>query len=140
MNKMFLSLTELHKLLLRQGHILDADRKLNTDVAPTPEMVVTIANNLDPFHDPIHRNHYFASLLDWEEDKPLLRNHSDFTLPESFAAALDIEPIGGKYMSGNFLLGPFRWLIRIPESLCPSQHIVGVAYVLEVFSITTHNA
>jgi hypothetical protein len=31
-------------------------------------------------------------------------------------------------------------LIRIPESLCPSLHIIGVADALEVLGIITHDA
>ena len=87
---------------------------------------MTVGQNLDPLHDPTHRNHYFATLLDWEEDKPLLRNHPDFTLPESFAAALEVEPIGGRLNIGNFLLSPFRWLIhrlvRFPQLLLWPEH------------------
>jgi len=85
---------------------------LDTNIFPPQNAIVTIAMNLDPCQAPAYRERYFATPLDTEECKPLLRNHPDFALPELLAIALDKEPIGGRNLRGNFLLGPFRWLLR----------------------------
>jgi hypothetical protein len=112
MNKTFFPRTALRELLVRHGHVLGGDGEGSTDVSPAPEAIVTVAMDLDPTLDPAYRERYFATLLDRDDCKPLLRDHPDFALPEPFVAAVAKEPIGGRHMRGNFLLGPFRWLIR----------------------------
>jgi hypothetical protein len=108
----FLTRAGLRKLLVQNGQIPPENSERGTEVCPTPEAIITVALNLDPFHDPACRERYFVTLLDPEDDKPLLRSRPAFVLPEPFATALDREPIGGRQMRGNFLLGPFRWLVR----------------------------
>ena len=112
MRENFLPRVELRNLLAQRGHSLGGDGKLDTDIFPPQKAIVTVAMNLDPCQAPAYRERYFTTLVDREECKPLIRNHPDFALPELFATALDNEPIGGRELRGNFLLGPFRWLLR----------------------------
>lgn len=126
MPRAFIPVAELRERLLLGGHVLDEDGDQNTDVYPPPDVIVTVATNLDPTQAPTHRERYFATLLDRQGDRPRLRLHADFALPEPFPGALTREMIGGRYWQGNFLLGPFRWavrrLVRFPRVLLWPEH------------------
>ena len=124
---MFLSREQLRQQLIRSGHELNTDRESSTCVEPPPTTIATVGANLDPCQWKTHRERYFAMLLD-DGSRPMIRAHPNFTPTGAFAAALNFEPLGGRYIGGNFRLGPARWLIqrlaRMPRIfLCPEDQI-----------------
>jgi hypothetical protein len=130
MSKVSISTKSLRDRLIRLGHTVDDRGPLNTNVVPPPEMIITVAETLDDCQAPASGERYFVTLVDRVEYKPLIRTHPDFVLREPFAAAQEYEPVGGREMRGNFLLGPFRWLLsrltRFPKILLwPEQRIRG---------------
>lgn len=114
-----LTAAELSSILTRSGQSLrrgDQEDSTGFEVWPSPDRIVTVALNLDPFQAPDYRDRYFATLVD-DDHFPLLQHAPNFNLPESFGEAAAQK----RRSHGAFMAGPFRWLVhrlmRLPRWL-----------------------
>jgi hypothetical protein len=109
----WMSLQELHDLLVRRGHTVEHHGHFATNVTLPPSAYITVGLDLDPMVRVTYRQNYFATYQDEVQLTPLLRDHCDFVLPERFASALFTDPgIDPEAVTDGFLAGPFRWLLR----------------------------
>jgi hypothetical protein len=105
-----LTTTELNSLLAGSGHSLwrgNAEDREGVEVHPSPDLIVTVALNLDPCLRPAYRDHYFATWVD-DDRFPLIGYEPSFDPPEPFTEAAARE----RRSYGAFMAGPVRWLIR----------------------------
>jgi hypothetical protein len=101
--------TDLHARLMGQGHAPSPDAResaIFTQVWPPPEMIVTVALEMDTTLLPTYRQRYFTCVLDQDEN-PVIQYKSEFALSGVFAAIAGNEPA-----TGPFMAGPLLWLLR----------------------------